>query len=809
MATWTRRIRAGMGAVLAAGVLLARPETATAQMGTLTDDAYVSANGSLQLANLNGTGPAIVVTGPSATLSGRPIGATGGFLRFRLSSTLPECTTEADVARATLTVYVSFLPTPGAVRVGRVTAPWTESALTPGNAPAVVPDGPGVPVSRASSFVTFDVTTLVRDWIAGRQPNHGLALIAASDTAFVSFDSKENPITSHQPTLEIVLHGGSGGGTGPAGPQGPAGPAGAPGADGPAGPQGPMGLPGPIGLTGASGPAGPAGPAGPRGLNWRGFWDATQAYVADDAVRFEGSSWRALRDNTDVVPLDGDDWMLVAQKGEDGSVSGGIASVSATSPLVVSNPTTTPTIGLGVVPAGNGGTGLASPGPAGAFLRSGGASWITAPLVAPHVPSGSGHYIQNSGSAQAPGQFNITGTGAAGIFDATTQFNLGGARVLSNAGPDNLFVGLNAGASNTTVGGGGFGNTFVGASAGAANTLAIRNTFLGSGAGLVNDTGGGNTFLGSGAGAANTAGSLNTFVGLDAGARNTTGGRNAYFGRSTGLGTTTGNENAFFGTGAGFATTTGSFNTFVGDKAGNDTTTGSNNVFLGVNSGNPNAATQVDNSVAIGAGATVTTSNTVVLGTGAHTTRVPGQVQVTGHVQFDHGGTQSFSQGLFAGLIVNNLLVRRLASGDILPSPAPVCFRIGVNGTGSDGGAGLTTCTTSSSSIRFKKDLQPFTRGLDLVNQLRPTRFTWKDSGAQDVGLIAEQVAEAEPLFAYSNGGGEIDGVKYATLSVVFINAIQEQQRQIADLQAQIEALRAQIGTVPTHTLAKNADAAR
>ena len=118
----------------------------------------------------------------------------------------------------------------------------------------------------------------------------------------------------------------------------------------------------------------------------------------------------------------------------------------------------------------------------------------------------------------------------------------------------------------------------------------------------------------------------------------------------------------------------------------------------------------------------------------------------------------------------------------------------GVNGTGSDGGAGLTTCTTSSSSIRFKKDLQPFSRGLDLVSRLRPTLYTWKASNEQDIGLIAEQVAEVEPLFTYKNDKGQIEGVKYANLSVVFINAIQEQQTQIAALQEQLRQTLAQLG---------------
>src|SRR5262249_29214648 len=51
---------------------------------------------------------------------------------------------------------------------------------------------------------------------------------------------------------------------------------------------------------------------------------------------------------------------------------GGVTSVSARAPLSVTNPTTTPNISLGVVPAANGGTGLSSAGASGSFLRSDG-----------------------------------------------------------------------------------------------------------------------------------------------------------------------------------------------------------------------------------------------------------------------------------------------------------------------------------------------------------------------------------------------------------------------------------------------------
>jgi len=65
---------------------------------------------------------------------------------------------------------------------------------------------------------------------------------------------------------------------------------------------------------------------------------------------------------------------------------GTVTSVSANAPLSVTNPTTTPNISLGIVPAGNGGTGLGSAGASGNFLRSDGSAWKSASLTAADVP---------------------------------------------------------------------------------------------------------------------------------------------------------------------------------------------------------------------------------------------------------------------------------------------------------------------------------------------------------------------------------------------------------------------------------------
>jgi hypothetical protein len=116
---------------------------------------------------------------------------------------------------------------------------------------------------------------------------------------------------------------------------------------------------------------------------------------------------------------------------------------------------------------------------------------------------------------------------------------------------------------------------------------------------------------------------------------------------------------------------------------------------------------------------------------------------------------------------------------DALGSPAgifPLCWNANDQ---------IASCT--SSSLRYKTAVRSFTGGLQIINHLRPISFTWRDGGMHDVGLAAEEVEKVEPLLAYRNKKGEVEGVRYNQLSAVFINAFKEQQAQIQQQQEQLK----------------------
>ena len=329
---------------------------------------------------------------------------------------------------------------------------------------------------------------------------------------------------------------------------------------------------------------------------------------------------------------------------------------------------------------------------------------------------GSSNYIQNSSAQQSASNFNISGNGTAGgtlsgnLVNATTQYNLNGSRILSNAGSENLFAGAGTGAVNT-----GQGNSFFGAFAGAVNTTGSDNAFFGDGAGA-NSLGSKNAFFGTSAGNVNSMGNLNTAVGYG-----------SNFGRGDLLNATA-----------------------IGSHARVDA---SNALVLGSING-VNAAT-ADTNVGIGTTAPIARLHVV------------GDTFLVG------------SLGIGTALSTRTLMVAgraRVSNIPQEPSGASLCFN--VNGD-------LLQC--GASSLKWKTNVRSFRSGLDIIQQLRPISFNWKEDGRPDIGLGAEEVAKVAPSLTFTDDKGEVTGVKYERLSMLLINAIKEQQAIIEHQQSQLE----------------------
>jgi hypothetical protein len=219
------------------------------------------------------------------------------YITFDLSA-IPAGYTSANIAKASLKLYVNGVGTAGSFNVDYVEGAWKETTITASIPPALgttIAGSVSLTKSNVREYIIIDITTAVDAWLNGSQANDGIALVA-NGLLSASFDSKENTTFSHPPELDIVFLGN--------------------GAQGPPGPQGPEGSQGPQGVSGPAGPAGPQGPAGPAGINNRGTWTSTTAYQMNDSVGYNGSSWIALLASTDSAPGSSNpNWQLLAAKG--------------------------------------------------------------------------------------------------------------------------------------------------------------------------------------------------------------------------------------------------------------------------------------------------------------------------------------------------------------------------------------------------------------------------------------------------------------------------------------------------------------
>jgi hypothetical protein len=206
-----RTMRFLVTAPLSLIILLTLPTPSFAQ-SALTDDATVPTfHGSA-----NHGGGANHGSNPNLSVSHRE----NIYLRSNLSSTLPEATPGSEVRRATLKLYVGAIKTAGKLDVYAVAGEWDQGNVNANNAPSLgglVTTTEQIGTDQKGKFIVIDVTPLVKLWLGDDGqgtngiPNHGLALVAhqvdaiTHQMADISFDSKENPQTSHEPQLNIQL----------------------------------------------------------------------------------------------------------------------------------------------------------------------------------------------------------------------------------------------------------------------------------------------------------------------------------------------------------------------------------------------------------------------------------------------------------------------------------------------------------------------------------------------------------------------------------------------------------------------------
>jgi hypothetical protein len=104
----------------------------------------------------------------------------------------------------------------------------------------------------------------------------------------------------------------------------------------------------------------------------------------------------------------------------------------------------------------------------------------------------------------------------------------------------------------------------------------------------------------------------------------------------------------------------------------------------------------------------------------------------------------------------------------------------------------------STSSLRYKRDVRDYTRGIADVLKLRPVTYKGINDGDKVfAGLIAEEVAEAGlEEFVVRDSEDRPDALHYPQMVALAFAAIKEQDAEVKSLRARVAALEAQQATI-------------
>ena len=117
------------------------------------------------------------------------------------------------------------------------------------------------------------------------------------------------------------------------------------------------------------------------------------------------------------------------------------------------------------------------------------------------------------------------------------------------------------------------------------------------------------------------------------------------------------------------------------------------------------------------------------------------------------------------------IVVINTYSDDELDSYLPFNTSLGVNNKVSSRGFEIL------STVKMKQDIEDFNDNVDNLIKLIPKRFKWKDNSCEDIGLIAEEVAEVLPQVVNKNENGYVS-IDYNKLLMYIILYLKQQSNQ-------------------------------
>jgi hypothetical protein len=292
-------------------------------------------------------------------------------------------------------------------------------------------------------------------------------------------------------------------------------------------------------------------------------------------------------------------------------------------------------------------------------------------------------------------------------------------------------------------------NTAYGTNALGHNTTGTDDSAFGFNALGQNTTGSGNTATGWYALYFNVSGSNNTATGIAALEGNGAGTGNT----ATGVGALANNGKGETNTATGLHAlynNAGNDNTAVGAYALQDSGTGSGNIGIGVEAGF--YITTGSNNIEIGNQGATADADTIRIGT-------------------EGTQTATYIAGIFNTTVTGGCTVVAASTGQL-------------------------GCVTSSA--RYKRDVRDMGDSSDKLMKLRPVTFLYKadETGAQQYGLIAEEVEKVYPELVIHDADGKVATVAYHMLPAMLLNEVQKLARQLDQKDEQIATLQRQVSAI-------------
>lgn len=95
----------------------------------------------------------------------------------------------------------------------------------------------------------------------------------------------------------------------------------------------------------------------------------------------------------------------------------------------------------------------------------------------------------------------------------------------------------------------------------------------------------------------------------------------------------------------------------------------------------------------------------------------------------------------------------------------------------------------SLSDLSEKENVETLKNAVEMLANIRGVRFTWKETGAPSLGVIAQELLQVAPELVTRNEQG-VHTVNYSGLHAILIEAMKDMHSELKLLRAEIENLK-------------------